>query len=568
MITPLRVLIVEDSKDDALLLVNELRRGGFAPDYQQVDNPDEMTSALLDHEWDLIITDHNMPSFNSSDALSIVKQAGLDIPSIVVSGYISDDAAVEAMREGAQDYVMKDNLKRLVPAIQRELQEARSRGAHKQAQATIQHMAYHDALTNLANRHEFDRQVLLALNSAKQMGKTHMLFYLDVDQFKVVNDTCGHIAGDEFLKQLARELKRHLRDEDTLARLGGDEFGVLLVNCPFEKGIKIAEYLSAAVNKFNFHWRDETFHFSCSIGVVVLNADWASVDEVLTSADMACYTAKEQGRNRIKLYQPDDADLVRHRGEMQWVSRINQALEQDRFQLYMQAIVPLGNNANGSPLHHEILLRLIEENSDVLTAGEFIPAAERYGLMPSVDRWVVTKIMSTISNIQKSRAQGEADMGTFFINLSGATLGDESFFAFVRDHMKIFNIRPETLCFEVTETAAIANLDIAVEFINQIRNEGCRFALDDFGAGMCSFSYLKAIPVDYLKIDGGFVKSMVYDQMDSTIVESINRIGHLAGLQTIAEFVENDATKEKLKTIGVDYAQGFGIGVPKPMSQP
>ena len=566
MTTPLRVLIVEDSEDDTLLLVNELRRGGFTPDYQQVDTPDEMSNALLAHEWDLIITDHNMPSFNSSDALSIVKQAGLDIPSIIVSGHISDDVAVEAMRDGAQDYVMKDNLKRLVPAIQRELQEAKSRGAHKQAQATIQHMAYHDSLTNLANRHEFDRQLLLALNSAKQLGRAHMLFYLDVDQFKVVNDTCGHIAGDEFLKQLARVLKRHLRDEDTLARLGGDEFGVLLENCPFEKGMKIAEYLSNAVSKFNFTWRDKNFHFSCSIGVVVLNSDWASVDDVLTSADMACYTAKEQGRNRIKLYQPDDVDLARHRGEMQWVSRINQALEQDRFQLYMQPIVPVNNGAgNGNSIHHEILLRLIEKDGDVLTAGEFIPAAERYGLMSNVDRWVVTKIMSTINHYRQS---GRRDnMGTFFVNLSGATLGDEAFFTFVRDHLRIFNIPAETLCFEVTETAAIANLDVAVEFINQIRSEGCRFALDDFGAGMCSFSYLKAIPVDYLKIDGGFVKSMVYDQMDLTIVESINRIGHLAGLQTIAEFVENNPILEKLKTIGVDYAQGYGIGVPKPMSK-
>jgi diguanylate cyclase (GGDEF)-like protein len=564
MPTPLRVLIVEDSEDDALLLVNELRRGGFTPDYQQVDNPDEMSTALVSHEWDLIITDHNMPSFDSSDALSIVKQAGLDIPSIVVSGHISEDHAVEAMREGAQDYVMKDNLKRLIPAIHRELQEAKSRGAHKQAQATIQHMAYHDALTNLANRHEFDRQVLLALNSAKQMGKVHMLFYLDIDQFKVVNDTCGHIAGDEFLKQLARELKRHLREEDTLARLGGDEFGVLLENCPFAKGMKIAEYLSHAVSKLNFHWRDETFHFSCSIGVVVLNADWGSVDDVLTSADIACYTAKEQGRNRIKLYQPDDADLARHRGQMQWVSRINQALEQDRFQLYMQPIVGLLNGSgNGKPLHHEILLRLIEDDGNVLSAGEFIPAAERYGLMSSVDRWVVTKLMSTISKYRQTKSP--IDIGTFFVNLSGATLNDESFFTFVRDHLKIFEIPAETLCFEVTETAAIANLDVAVEFINQIRSEGSSFALDDFGAGMCSFSYLKAIPVDYLKIDGGFVKSIVYDQMDSTIVESINRIGHLAGLQTIAEFVENNPTMDKLKAMGVDFAQGYGIGVPKPM---
>lgn len=566
--TPIRVLIVDDSSDDAVLLLNELRRGGFEPSHQQVDSAADMAAALAEKEWDVIITDHNMPNFNSSDALAIVKQTGLDIPSILVSGFISEDSAIEAMNDGAQDYIMKDNLKRLVPVIQRELQEAQSRGAHKKAKATIQYMAYHDALTSLANRHEFDRQVLLAINNAKQLDKNHMLFYLDIDQFKVVNDTCGHIAGDEFLKQLAHVLKNQLRDEDTLARLGGDEFGVLLENCPFDRGLKIAEFLSEAVSNFNFRWRDKTYHFSVSIGVVVIDSSCNSVDDVLTNADIACYSAKDQGRNRIIVYQPDDAEMVRHKGEMQWVSRINHALKQDRFQLYMQPIVSLKPPDTSSPAQekYEILIRMLDENGDLLAAGDFIPAAERYGLMPNVDRWVIAKIMSVVS--EQKKKTGKAGNATWFVNLSGASLSDESLFTFIRDNLKQYDVAPEIFCFEVTETAAINNLNYAVEFINQIRSEGCRFALDDFGSGMCSFSYLKTIPVDFLKIDGGFVKSMIYDQMDSMIVESINRIGHIAGLQTIAEFVENDLIRERLTAMGVDYGQGYGIAVPRPLILP
>lgn len=563
MTDPLRVLIVDDSDDDAMLVVNELRRGGFDPEYEQVDTPDDMALALLKREWDLIITDHNMPGFNSTDVLSMVKRAGLDIPSIIVSGYISEDTAVEAMRDGAQDYVMKDNLKRLLPAIERELQEAKSRGAHKQAQATIQHMAYHDALTNLANRTEFDRQVLVSLESARQFNTTHMLFYLDLDQFKVINDTSGHIAGDEFLKQIAGLLKRHLRDKDILARMGGDEFGVLLENCPLEKGLKIASYLADAIGKFQFNWSDHTYRVSVSIGVVLIDSEWTNVDEVLRSADIACNTAKEQGRNRIKLFHKDDVDLVKQTGEMHRVSQINRALKQDRFRIYMQPIVSLHNvrNINGNK-KYELLLRLEDENGEIIPACDFIPAAERYGLMSSVDRWVFTKFMSVYGEYLKRN--GNAN-DTFFINLSGLTLSDESFFSFIREHLQMFNIPPKAVCFEVTETAAIANLHTVVDFIHQIRAEGCRFALDDFGSGMCSFSYLKAIPVDYLKIDGSFIKSIVYDQMDSTIVESINRIGHIAGLETIAEYVENDRIREKIKAIGVDYGQGYGIEAPKPI---
>ena len=565
MSNPLRVLIVDDSDDDTLLVVDELRRGGFSPEYEQVDSADKMATALKGKEWDLVITDHNMPGFDSSAALSILKAAGLDIPSIIVSGYIHEDIAVEAMREGAQDYVMKDNLKRLVPAIQRELQEARSRDEHKLAQATIHHMAFHDALTDLANRTEFERQASIALDSAKQNSKSHILFYLDIDQFKVVNDVCGHVAGDEFLKQLAGILKRQLREEDLLARIGGDEFGILLENCPLDKGLRIANYISKTVSEFHFNWSDKSYSFGVSIGVVHINHEWSNVDEVLTSADIACYAAKEQGRSRVKLYEKDDADLVRHKGEMQWVSRINHALKLDLFQLFAQPIVPLHDlkEISRSRRKYELLLRLEDQDGKFLSAAEFIPAAERYGLMPSIDRWVFTKLMSVYGDYLRKNNTGSVD--TFFVNLSGDTFGDETFFSFICDNLRIFDIPPETVCFEVTETATIANLNNAVEFINQIRGEGCRFALDDFGTGMCSFSYLKTIPVDYLKIDGSFVKSIVYDQMDSSIVESINRIGHIAGLQTIAEYVENDRIKSKLADMGVDYAQGYGIEAPKPM---
>lgn len=564
MALPLRVLIVEDSEDDTLLLIRELRRGGYAPEFERVETPKAMLAALKEGPWDLVITDHNMPQFDSTEALALVKKMGLDVPIIIVSGSIGEEIAVEAMKAGAHDYVMKNNLARLVPATRRELREAEMRAAHKKAEEAIRHMAYHDALTGLVNRSGFEQHLQHAVNSAQEHALNHVLLYLDLDQFKIINDTCGHVAGDELLRQLAGVMNPHIRESDTLARLGGDEFGVLLENCPLESAQKIGESLLDAIKDFRFVWCDKSFTIGASIGMALIDELTPSTEAVLSTADMACYEAKDLGRNRIYLYTDNDEDLARRHGEMQWVSRINQALDENRFVLYSQCIVPL--NGHHPTRFYEFLLRLREPDGHIVFPQEFIPAAERYGLMPSLDRWVVDNAFAILADLVSDSASADLP-GLFFINLSGTSLSDESFFSFVRDRLQRYNIPPQMICFEITETAAIAQLSQAAAFIGQIKKEGCRFALDDFGSGMSSFSYLKSIPVDYLKIDGGFVSTMLDDPMDRAIVEAINQIGHVVGIRTIAEFVENQAIQKALTEIGVDYAQGYGIEKPRPFNK-
>ena len=562
----LRVLIVEDSEDDAMLVLRELRRGGFDPEMERVDNQDELRRALRQRNWDVVITDHNMPGFSSEAALETVKETGLDVPVIIVSGSIGEDIAVAAMKTGAHDYIMKDNLKRLVPAIERELREVETRRAHRMAEETIRHMAYHDALTGLTNRHEFERRLRRALYHAQEEGAQHALLYLDLDQFKIINDTCGHIAGDEMLKQVAVVLQQPIRETDTLARLGGDEFGVLLENCPQDRAEAIARALLQEIRDFRFVWQDKTFALGVSIGLVMITGDGKTLTDVLSAADMACYAAKDRGRGRVHVYSDNDADLAQRQGEMQWVARINHALEENRFELFRQCIVPLAGQDDGA-VHCEFLIRMRETDGELVLPGAFIPAAERYNLMPALDRWVIDAVFRHVAQHGPPVA-GANGRTLCFINLSGASLSDDTFFAYIRDKLDEYRIPRGTVCFEITETAAIANLGTAVEFIQEIREAGCLFALDDFGSGLSSFSYLRTIPADFLKIDGIFVRDMVEDPMDAAIVEAINSIGHVAGLRTIAEFVESAAIRERLRAVGVDFAQGFGISAPEPLAGP
>ena len=556
----LRVLLVEDSEDDALLLVLELRKGGYVPCICRVQDAETLDSALREQTWDVLITDHSLPGFGSQEVLQRIKAHDLDIPTIIVSGSIGEDIAVAAMKDGAHDYLMKNNLARLVPAIQRELREVERRRTHRQAEATIRHLAFHDALTGLVNRHEFDRRLKAALQTAKDEDKHHVLLYLDLDQFKVINDSCGHQAGDQLLSQLAVVLRDKIRARDTLARLGGDEFGLLLENCPLGQAEEVAEQLRETVRGFRFVWRDRSFSVGVSIGMVPITADALSVDEVLGAADVACYTAKDLGRDRVHVYIQGDAELARRHDEMRWVGRIKEAMDEGRFFLHRQCIQAL--NHEPEPLQYsEFLLRMRDEDGRTILPGTFIPAAERYGIMLQLDRWVVKAVMDCLTN-EACRESGVVESGLFFVNLSGASLSDEAFFAFIAEQLQRTGLAPERLCFEITETAAVANLYAAVTFIKSIRGLGCSFALDDFGAGLSSFSYLKSIPVDFLKIDGGFVRELVDDPMNHAIVRAVNEIGHVAGLRTIAEFVESDAVLDSLREIGVDFAQGYAIGRP------
>lgn len=421
----------------------------------------------------------------------------------------------------------------------------------------LSHQASHDSLTGLANRREFERKLQDALESAVREQKQHVLLYLDLDQFKVVNDTCGHVAGDQLLTQLGILLDHKVRNADTLARLGGDEFGVLLEGCDIGRGEQIAESLRQTISDFRFVWEDKIFQVGVSIGLVEITASSDNSAAVMSAADAACYVAKDEGRNRIQVFKGGNKGAERY-GEMQWIARIHKAIEDNRLLLYRQNIVAVAGT--DSVAHAEILLRMQDEKGMIIPPMAFIPAAERYNVMAMLDRWVVA---NTLEWLVANPLTGNNHLQFFSINLSGQSLGDRNFLQYIVDEFVRTGVSAERICFEITETAAIANIGRAKEFINEFKKRGCCFALDDFGSGMSSYSYLKNLDVDYLKIDGAFVKDMAQDPVDFAMVESINRIGHVMGIKIIAEFVEDETILAKLREIGVDYAQGYGIHKPE-----
>jgi diguanylate cyclase (GGDEF)-like protein/PAS domain S-box-containing protein len=421
----------------------------------------------------------------------------------------------------------------------------------------LSYHASHDVLTGLVNRREFEQRLERALKSAAARETSYALCYLDLDQFKIINDSCGHSAGDALLGQVGALLKSKVRWRDTLSRIGGDEFGVLLESCSLDEALRTAETLREAIRNFRFQWEERTFRLGASIGVVPITAENADVAAILSAADSACQAAKEQGRNRVHSFEENDIDLMRRRREMQWAARINTALEEGRFDLYRQSILPL--QAQESGLHYEILLRMRDETGKVISPDNFIAAAERYGLTPSIDRWVIENTFRWLV----SEADEREKLALCSINLSGQSLGDDKFLPFVIEQFHRSGLDASKVCFEITETAAIQSFSQANRFIQALKELGCKFALDDFGTGLSSFGYLKHFPVDFLKIDGSFVKEILRDPIDREMVRSINEIGHLTAKRTIAEFAENEDIIRMLKGLGVDYAQGYGVSMPQ-----
>ncbi|HLO51787.1 MAG TPA: EAL domain-containing protein [Kamptonema sp.] len=421
--------------------------------------------------------------------------------------------------------------------------------------------ASHDALTGLTNRRGFEHCLVDAIASIQDGNQQHALCYLDLDQFKVVNDTVGHIAGDELLRQITTLLQQGIRTNDILARLGGDEFGLLLTQCPLYQATQIAENLKDLVHEFRFVWDNKTFIIGVSIGVVAIDQNNQNLMEILGAADAACYAAKANGRNCVHVYRLDDTELIRQRGERQLISQISQALETNRFCLYHQKIISI----TSKPLveHYEILIRMLDENGELVSPNAFIPAAERYGLITEIDYWVIETFFSNYKNLSRENLLNHS---LYTINLSGASISNNRFMRFLIDQFTLHQIHPQTICFEITETAAIANFDQARNFISELKKLGSRFALDDFGSGLSSFAYLINLPVDYLKIDGIFVKNISENLISQAIVEGFNRIAHAMNIETVAEFVEDEAILEKLREIGVDYAQGYGISRPVPIN--
>lgn len=427
----------------------------------------------------------------------------------------------------------------------------------------LSYQASHDSLTNLANRSEFELRVEHAIKSARADNKTHTLCFIDLDQFKVVNDTCGHHAGDDLLKQLSVIFTKAVRSADMVARLGGDEFGLLMESCPLERALQVAETLRRTVEEFRFIWEGKAFRVGTSIGVVPITPDTQNLAELLSAADSACYVAKERGRNCVHVYRVDDENIAQHHGQMQWMQRIQHALEYDLFELHYQPIAAVKNRRTDVEHHAEVLLRMIDNSQKhlpgLILPNAFIPAAERYRLMPAIDRWVTRHALYALATPGSSLA----DMHMVSINLSGQSLADLKLLDYVLELLLETHVAPTMLCFEITESAVIANLEVARTFIQRLKDMGCRFALDDFGSGLSSFAYLKNLPVDFVKLDGALVRDVANDRISQAMVASINQVAHVMAMQTIAEYVESEAAIKVLEAIGVDYIQGYAIAHPQ-----
>lgn len=438
-------------------------------------------------------------------------------------------------------------------AVQRSL-------ALEQLHAEVSHRAAHDTLTGLINRDEFERRLGHILQAAVRTPNTHAVLFIDLDRFKIVNDTCGHSGGDQLLREVAHLIRTVVRASDTVARIGGDEFAIILNACDLASARELAEQLCLKIDTYRFVQSGQSFHIGASIGLLMLTEHWRSVSAVMQAADSACYIAKESGRNRVYTYLDSDLDVQTRRGITNWVQRLNQALDEGRMRLYWQRIVPLHARA-GDQLRGEVLLRMLE--GDVLIEpGAFLPVAERYALASRIDRWVVDEVFDWLSY----RPERLSGIDSLSINLSGQSVSDPEFQQFMIDRLQALRFDQRALCFEVTETSAITNLQQSIRFFDVLRSFGARVALDDFGSGMSSFTYLKNLPVDDLKIDGQFMRQLSTDSYDQATVRAICDVARATGKKTVAEGIESEEVAAMLRAFGVDYGQGYLWHVPAPLA--
>ena len=430
----------------------------------------------------------------------------------------------------------------------------------KNMQDELRYNAVHDSLTGLINRREFERVLNEAVKDYRSKGIPYILCYLDLDFFKLINDAAGHTAGDFLLQEVTGILKKRLRKTDILARLAGDEFGVLILNSSLDTGKKICQELIEAVNSIRFHWNDKVYRLGMSVGMVALSDPERSASQLLSDVDIACYAAKSEGRNQIYVFESEKT-LFGHNHDMMVINNIQEAIEQGRLVFYIQKIVSTKPDIPQNP-YFEILIRLKNENNKIIEASNFVVIAERFNLMLTVDRWILSQMLE-----HNDKSLANVDNAIFSINLSANSLNDTNFLPFLLELIKKSTLPPERLCFEITETAAMNHISKTIETVNKLQELGCKIALDDFGVGLSSFSYIKNFSVNYIKIDGSFVKNVATKEVDKTIVITINEMAHRLGIKTVAEYVENPEILKMMTEIGIDYVQGYAIGEPMPLSK-
>ena len=481
--------------------------------------------------------------------------------------------AVDMLKEGAFVHSIRENSSGELKTLQKGFNSMSSslklaydsmQNKINDATSMLTYQASHDDLTGLINRREFEIRLERIIKSAHKDNLQHIFCFLDLDQFKLVNDTCGHAAGDELLKQVSALLANRMRDRDTLARIGGDEFGILLENCNLVDANQITNIVLKLLRDYRFNYEDKMFNIGVSIGLVIVNNTFTTVSEVIHAGDLACYSAKKAGRNQSFMFDAADKEVTQRRSEVEAILDITDEINDNQFVLFCQPIMPLRSNVSQQP-HFEILIRKVSLDGKIVLPVAFIPSAERYQLMPNIDRWVIKNTFSAYRNLLNV-SQEKCDY-VFSINLSGTSLGDKSLLGYIREQLTIYAIPPKAICFEITETSAIVNLKNTIYIFSALRKLGCSFALDDFGSGMSSFTYLKNFEVDYLKIDGSFIKEMHTNKIDHAMVRSIHSVAEAMNIKTVAEFVENSAILKELRAIGVHYGQGQYLGSPVPIKQ-